>query len=454
MWHKVYQRLLAPRATDEDARRKELILNILLVGIICLTGVLFAVTVFQSFIQGIEYKGTSPFAQLIIVAVFIAFLLMSHRGWHTVVSYIFISMFFLLATWPMVLWGVGLPQAILAYSLVIAMTGVLLSSRTAFYMAGVISLTMLLVTHLAESEIIMFDLGWTKTQPGYNDVVAYGITFLIIALVAWLSNREVDRSLRRARQSEKELLEERNSLERKVRERTKALEKAQVEKMLDLQRFAEFGRLSSTLLHELANPLTSVSLNLERLGDENRSHLLKHAREGIAHMEQYVDAARRQLRNQSEIKLFDTATEVQRVAGLLESKARTQHAIIELDLAKGVSLKGDSIRFNHIISNLVTNAIDAYEDIKDTEKRKTVTIETKRKGEEIQITVTDHGRGITKEQLPHLFEPFFTTKDTVRGTGIGLAITKQAVEDAFQGKITALYSKEKGTRFVVRLPLT
>lgn len=448
---RVYQRLLGPKAVDEDIRRKELILNILLLGVIILAAVLLLVVTVKQLLLGATYQGMSPLLVFVIMAVFICLLVVSRLGWRAQVAYIFVALFFLLTSWLVIKWGVMLSQGILAYSLVIVMTGVLISSRMAFYMAGLIFATLLLVMHMAETGLIVFDLGWRQLPSSYSDVIGYGITFLIIGLVSWLSNREIDRSLNRARQSEKELLEERNSLERKVRERTRQLEKSHVEKMIDLQRFAEFGQLSSTLLHEIANPLMSVSLNLELLEEEKRPKLLARAREGISHMEQYVEAARRQLRNQSEIKVFNVADEIRRITGFLGGKAEAEGVEIKLSLLKEVHLRGDSIRFDHIISNLITNAIDAYEG-SAVGKKRSVEVKMVHKNKEIEIIVTDHGRGITNEQLPHLFEPFYTTKDS-RGTGIGLVITKQAVEEVFQGKISVTSHKQAGTQFVVRLPL-
>src|SRR5690606_14640791 len=120
-----------------------------------------------------------------------------------------------------------------------------------------------------------------------------------------------------------------------------------------LQRFAEFGRLSATLLHEIANPLTSVSLNLDQLQGRGHSEIIDRAREGLSHMEQYIEAARRQLRNQSEIRLFDVATEIERVINLVEAKAHSQQVDITVNAQPGLHLKGDSIRFTHIISNLL-----------------------------------------------------------------------------------------------------
>lgn len=452
-WQNIYTRFIAPKASNEDVARRELILNILLLGVVILAVVFFLLTVVNSIIAH-DYDGTSPLYQFLIATFFIFLYTLSRSGFHKAVEYIFISVFLVLATLPIVYWGILLPQAILAYTLVIVMTGVLTSSRMAFYMALLMAIVLFFVTYLEKAGVITYDTEWMSNNTGtYADVVAYGITFIVIAVVVWLSNREIEQSLRRARISESELLKERQLLERKVKERTKELERAQVEKMLDLQRFAEFGRLSSTLLHELANPLTSVALDLEQIQGKNQSKALNRIREGITHMEQYVKSARHQLRKQSEIRTFTAADEIDRIVGFLESKARAQHVRITTDLEREVTITGDSIRFDHIISNLVSNAIDAYNDVK-SKKQKVVLITMKRHDHLLYITVTDFGCGITKAQLPHIFDAFYTTKPAIKGTGIGLAITKQAIEEAFKGMVTVTSDKKNGTQFVVRLPLT
>lgn len=452
VWQKAYRRLLAPRSHNEDNRRRELILNVLLVGILLLSTAMLFITTVNSILQGSNYGGVSPFIILCIIGLFLGLYGMSRGGWHRPAAYIFIGLILAFATWPLVRWGALLPQGVLMYGLVIVMTGVLLSSRMAFYMVLLMFLILLAIIHLNDVGSITPNLAWLERPANYIDIIVYCFTFLIIALVSWLSNREIKRSLRRAQASERALLKERRLLETKVKERTQELEKAQVEKLMDLQRFAEFGRLSSTLLHELANPLMAVSLNLEQLESKNRSEMLAHAREGIAHMEQYVETARRQLRNQSEIKLFNVADEIRRVGSFLAPKAAAHRVELDFDLSDDIELRGDSVRFNHIVSNLISNAIDAYDGV-EVEGQKTVTIHLQHTGGVVEITVCDQGQGITDEQLEHLFEPFYTTKQVNRGTGLGLAIVKQAVEEAFEGSIAAAHSSQKGTCFTVRLPL-
>jgi two-component system NtrC family sensor kinase len=70
----------------------------------------------------------------------------------------------------------------------------------------------------------------------------------------------------------------------------------------------------------------------------------------------------------------------------------------------------------------------------------------------IEIVVEDNGRGISPEGLQHLCEPFFTTKG-VRGTGLGLAVSWGIIE-SHGGALDVASEEGRGSRFVVRLPLT
>lgn len=277
------------------------------------------------------------------------------------------------------------------------------------------------------------------------------ILLVVTLAFSMLLNRKTKRILMRTRASEQQLRKERKALEMKVRERTNELEMAHVEKLQELNRFAEFGRISSTLLHELANPLTSISLNLEQLKNGGQSKLIDNARHNISYLEQYVDNARRQLRNQSEVRSFNVVEEIKRVFSFLSPQLRQKHIKPDLKVSAAIFLVGDSIRFSQIFSNLIVNAIDAYGDV-SLQRRRVISIIVRKHQTNIHITVRDTGKGMTEDQLVHIFEPFYTTKDSNRGTGLGLTITKRMIEDDFRGNISVT-SNNQGTAFKIVLPL-
>jgi len=110
--------------------------------------------------------------------------------------------------------------------------------------------------------------------------------------------------------------------------------------------------------------------------------------------------------------------------------------------------------FNQVILNLVVNAAQAIGDVVDgIEGKGTITISTKRDGEDVEIRIADTGRGMPKSVQARIFEPFFTTKDVGKGTGQGLAISRSVVCDKHGGTIRFESVENKGTTFIVRLPL-
>lgn len=246
------------------------------------------------------------------------------------------------------------------------------------------------------------------------------------------------------------LARERDYLESKVRERTQELEQAQLMRLLELQRFAEFGRISARLLHEVANPLTAASLNLNRL-DHQQSVALNQARRSLRQLERYVLAARKQLSSQSEPVIFSPQAEVRQLLTILRPLARAEQVQLELESSQPIKMLGDPIKFSQIASNLIANAIDSYAHTSLSNRR--VHIRLRATSRWIELTVQDWGKGIEPKDLPQLFEAFYTTKlSDQRGLGIGLAIVKQAVEADFRGSIRVSSSKSSGTVFKVRLP--
>lgn len=435
---------------DNDAKR-QYILNVLALGSVALVFVAFLDSLIYCIVSA-DYRGSHPLWILAVSLFFIGVYLLSRRGYIGLASSLFLGVYLLLATYPIVVWGILLPQGPLTYSLIIVMSGVLLGSVVAFYLAGVMIFMLLAITRMGNTKLLQFDTTWSDKVGDYNDVVGYGAIFLSVAMVSWLANREAERSLERAIASEVALTKERNFLELKVAERTKDLEKAHIAKMLEIHRFAEFGRLTSTLLHEIANPLSAVVLEVERLERNGQSKLLHQIKSGINHIEKYLEATRRQLRQESEIRFFEIAHEIELVVDLLAPRARANRVGICTKIEKGLGLRGDSVRFNQVIANLVANAVDAYTGT-TTPKNRKITITAIKDSPFAIISVIDKGVGIPSSDLDKIFEAFYTTKNQHRGIGIGLSIAKQIVEDEMGGTIKATSHRQKGTEFRLTIPL-
>ena len=108
----------------------------------------------------------------------------------------------------------------------------------------------------------------------------------------------------------------------------------------------------------------------------------------------------------------------------------------------------DKTQLIRIVTNLVKNSIQA---IKDTDKNPKIEVKVASEGNNVKITVSDNGKGISDENKELIFEPKFTTKTS--GMGLGLSIIKNIIE-AYDGTISFTSTKGVGTVFTVILPKT
>ena len=105
---------------------------------------------------------------------------------------------------------------------------------------------------------------------------------------------------------------------------------------------------------------------------------------------------------------------------------------------------------NQVFLNMVLNAADAIEEKGD---HGTITVISRRDGDEVVITISDTGAGIPRDLHRRIFEPFFTTKEVGRGTGQGLALARAVIRDQHLGNLSLTSELGVGTTFVIRLPI-
>jgi PAS domain S-box-containing protein len=205
------------------------------------------------------------------------------------------------------------------------------------------------------------------------------------------------------------------------------------------------NRISSMVRHDLRGPLQSIK-NATFLAEQQPEK----SKEMLDAIDKSVDYATKildDLRNStSPIKLAKAVTNVN---DLVEQSIASASIPGDINVHKSysegfIAASLDSTRIRRALDNLIKNAVEAMPRGGD------LTVAVKKEGETVQIDVADTGVGIPKEVMESLFRPFFTTKP--RGTGLGLAVCRQAVE-AHGGTITLTSEPNKGTTFTIRLPL-
>lgn len=450
-----------PRSLDEDRARREFIFNVLGLGALSLLLVAIIDDTVHRIMSDSAMHHADSIDSLALYALFVFFAVLyvlSLRGHALIASFLLLAAIFDLAAYMGYRWGVDLSASLLFYALAIAMSGILISAQFAFVTAILAGTAIGITVHLHHIGFIHPDRSWITELWKSDDVVVATIIFLVIALVMWLSNRETERSLDRARKSEASLKQERDLLEVRVEERTRELRQAELERMTQAYRFVEFGRLASGIFHDLMNPLAGLTLNIERIanGTDSKAALdddVQRAKRAAAHMQNLLLSMRRHLVHERSIELFSVEHAISETLQLVATYAQKQHIRCVFEPKEDVQLYGDPVAFTQVLMNLITNAIQSYAGSnEEREELREVRIELVGEEKGITLSVRDFGQGIPVDTLVHIFEPYFTTKGVEHGVGLGLSLAKRIVEKDFEGTISVESRVGEGTMFTVSLP--
>ena len=253
---------------------------------------------------------------------------------------------------------------------------------------------------------------------------------------------------------------ERESLENKVHERTRALEDAQRK---EIERRNDILKLKDEFLfvaaHELRTPVTSIRWSLESVADRKMAEEIRQsfedamgASKSLATLvEDLLNMARLDARRIPFKKEFVNVVEAAQVAlkelGPIAEKKKVGLSLEEPDGLVPMAL-ADERRVNEVLVNLLSNAV------KYNRQGGSVVVRITREDSYMRYDVVDDGPGIPQEEQHHLFEKFWRAKSSggVEGSGLGLFITKRLVE-GMNGVISFKSAAEKGTTFTVRLPV-
>ena len=128
----------------------------------------------------------------------------------------------------------------------------------------------------------------------------------------------------------------------------------------------------------------------------------------------------------------------------------SQQVSLRMELAPALPMiRGDRVQLQQVIINLVMNGSEAMQSIADRPRELTIR-SSQDEAQQVLLSVTDYGVGISAEDADRLFEPFFTTKSS--GMGMGLSICRSIVE-AHEGRLWVMTNVPFGTTFQLTLPV-
>jgi len=430
-----------------ELEQQQYILMLLLRGSLVLSiAALLILLVAHAVTGNMQFAFTAVGASFVVAFCLVLYWL-TIRGAVVVASFLFSLCYFALATMAIVVWGVMIPQGLLLFALAIISSSLLIGRRAGLLMFVLTCLSLGLVTYFTQAGVLAPQLNWMGKQGVWSDVIIFALTFLIMLITAWLSNREIERLLMRSHTAEMQLTKERDQLEETVKERTRELRQQQESEMMRLYEFAYFGRTTASFLHDMVSPVSTVAMTLRRVQGGESPELLQRAVANAERLEQYIAAARAQLHKEERLQEFSLIKEIRQVVDMLEDKAEQAGVSLEVLVPESAQLMGDPLKFYRLVANLVSNAIDACAGQPKDERRVMINLAAKHRG--FILSVADTGSGISAEKLGQVFDPFFTSK--AAGSGMGLAICKEIVEADFGGSLTVESTVGEGTTFAATL---
>ena len=418
------------------------------------------------------------------------------------VSNVLISLYGDNNKWPFISFGMEILVPLLI--LIIAFNGVRQKVSGAYIIAG--GAICYIIFWTAFNLSLLFNM-----EPYINDITFHLAAFVFpvsISLVLGLEFRFINRALSlKLREVEilsnekQQILSVQNeTLEKQVTERTSALNqslenlKSTQSQLIQKEKMASLGELTAGIAHEIQNPLnfvTNFSEVSNELIDEMKDELVKGNNEDaidiandikqnlekITHHGKRADAIVKGMLQHSQSSTGQKEpTDVNKLADEylrlsyhgLRAKDNLFNAVMKTDFDKSI-VKINIIPqdIGRVLLNLYNNAFYAVQqkqkevasiEVTPFEKvlplyEPTVSVSTKKKGDKIEIRVTDNGNGIPEKIVDKIFQPFFTTKPTGQGTGLGLSLSYDIVK-AHGGEIKVETKEGESSEFIIILPKT
>jgi len=265
--------------------------------------------------------------------------------------------------------------------------------------------------------------------------------------------RRIGAALRRSEAEEAQLreanerlaveIEERRAAERRLARTQDELERA--------SRLAALGQLAASVTHELGQPIAAMRnhLTAAEIGGQSEGRLAPR----IAAIVDRMEGITRQLKffarnDREEFGPVDLHGAVQAALALVEPNIARVVATVSVTAPdQPVTVRGNQLRIEQVLTNVLRNAIDAVEDC-DVRRIDVLVALCDGAG---RVEVRDTGHGLGQARLEDLQEPFVTTRESGRGMGLGLAISANIVR-AHEGRISARDAEGGGAVFCIDIP--
>jgi len=223
--------------------------------------------------------------------------------------------------------------------------------------------------------------------------------------------------------------------------------------LMQVRNLESLGRMAAGIAHEVNNPLTNASINIQMLRKklsslEDETPILQRVEAVERNIERASNIAKELLlfshQKELELALVDLTEIIEKAFAQITSDL--ERITLHREMLSVSEVLGDSLKLEGLFINLFNNAVAAMPE------GGTLSVASFEESGKIVIKVHDTGCGIPQEHLSKVFDPFFTTKDVGVGTGLGLSIAYGIVRQ-HHGTIEVKSASNEGTTFVVKLPI-
>jgi PAS domain S-box-containing protein len=225
------------------------------------------------------------------------------------------------------------------------------------------------------------------------------------------------------------------------------------ERLRKSERIAELGTVASGMAHEIGTPMNVILGRAEYLMEWVKEETVRKGLQTIVSQVERITKVMNQLltfarRKPPERRALNLQQTIEDNLEIFQERLSRNRVKVETSFtASCPSVLADADQMSQVVINLVMNAIHAMPE------GGLLRIGLAAVGDGmVQLTVADTGHGIPQDAVTRIFEPFFTTKEFGKGTGLGLTVVKDIIEE-HQGAITVESEPGKGTTFTILLPV-
>jgi len=229
--------------------------------------------------------------------------------------------------------------------------------------------------------------------------------------------------------------------------------------LMEQSKLASMGEMIEQIAHQWRQPLNNIGLinqdfyfkkELHTLQEEDYEKLHTLIDTNISYMSNTIDDFRNYYTRKQEKEEYDLHDAINTILHIVEATFKHYKITISLDIEKNVYVYNIKNELFQVFLNILNNAKDVLISQNIVEKK--IAIHLKMNDDFAVVEIEDNGGGISEEIISKIFNPYFTTKSQEHGTGIGLYMSKEIIQNSMSGRLE-VRNTEDGCCFSIQLPL-